>query len=382
MAEGIEPIEKYFMKKEKRIIPEGKTEIAPTELLKSTTSWPPGERPIETLSEAAEVLREADGISTEMFDTLITEADSPEKIQEVIGELNSFLELREAEMAKPLEKARDSLGQETPGTNTFYFLHLRERGREIKTIYKPSSGEKEGPTESQGLRPGIPRGSYFKRDWLTYMVDRAVGMGVVPTTVMRREKGGIGSVQKWIEGAKTLLEDSTRKINEEDEIKIAVLDAITGQQDRHKGNYVVAEDGRGEAIDNGLSFGPSIKTLHRGEVTESLSALETFSGPLERAKEIDPRIHARVIKKVESFTKSTRRQEVLKKAFDFALGKDADEIWQAFLEKVFTISGEKRLPVDYSQVDALSKIKFSLGEEAKGAVEMAEEKAEEERAAA
>lgn len=362
------------MKKEKdTTLPEDKTEIAETELVRSGSgSFPPAERPVETLAEAAEILREVDQISTEMFDTLISEANSPEEIRKIIKELNAFLELREAEIAKPPEKPRDKQGYESPGTNVFYKLYLRERGREIKTIYKPSGGEKEGPTESQGLRAGIPRGSYFKREWLTYMVDRALGLGVVPTTVLRRERNGIGSVQKWVEGGKTLLEDPDRKIREEDIVSIGLLDEVTGQQDRHKGNYVATSDGRGEAIDNGLSFGPSIKALHREEMTEILPTLTAFSGPLEQSKEIDIGVHRQVIKKMEDFRESARRQEVLKKAFDFVLGDESEEIWQAFLEKVFEISGEKHLSVDYSRVDAWAKIKYALGEEAIGAVEMAE----------
>jgi hypothetical protein len=124
------------------------------------------------------------------------------------------------------------------GVNSSYELELDGIGR---TVFKPQKGETD-------CRRPITPGSYFLREVAAYRVDRRFGFDLVPITVIRTISGDIGSVQKWVELDRYFITDYTRL----DQARMAVLDYVLANTDRHGVNWRTQDDSRPAAVDNGL----------------------------------------------------------------------------------------------------------------------------------
>lgn len=113
--------------------------------------------------------------------------------------------------------------------------------------------EPDDPTEWQRddiTNTAAPLG---EREVLAYRVDKELGLGLVPKTVYGEYEGRKGSVQSFVENAS---DAAYTPSNEEDAARMAVLDAVIGNQDRKQtGNALVTDEGKLVAIDHGLSFG-------------------------------------------------------------------------------------------------------------------------------
>lgn len=100
-----------------------------------------------------------------------------------------------------------------------------------------------------------------EREVCASVVDRALGFDLVPPTV-GREVGGLGpgSAQAWVE-ARTAWRcivdgeyDYRRDLRNPWLHRLAALDFVTGQIDRHANNFIVDAEKRVYAIDNGYAF--------------------------------------------------------------------------------------------------------------------------------
>jgi hypothetical protein len=103
-------------------------------------------------------------------------------------------------------------------------------------------------------------------------LDDLLGFGVVPPTALRKHDDDIMvTVQEWIPDARSFYYASVHNlpINEEDLIKIAIIDLITAQIDRHDDNLVVTPDGHVYAIDNERIFRGHIDSAAVQEVAGS-----------------------------------------------------------------------------------------------------------------
>lgn len=320
---------------------------------------PSREKGSEKLSEISEILRSADRLTVELYDAMIAETGSPEEMREIIKDLNALLELNEAKPCEPPCKYLDNLGDKGErGANQVYLLRLVERGRELAGVYKPLKGE-----ERNALKAGIEDGSLYKREWLAFMVDRALDLGVVPPTVLRDEDMGLGSVQAFVKDADSALKEPLREKNPEDLVKVALLHKLTGQQDGHRGNILVSRGPKGEtdAIDNGESFGAA---LYDATGKEVFPPLRVFSRALEEAKDISTAVQTPLLEiHLRKFLESPRRQESLKKAFDFVLGEEAEGVWGAFMKTAKDLLKKGQLPRDYDAKVARAEIKFGWSQE-------------------
>ncbi|MPZ52376.1 MAG: phosphatidylinositol kinase [Acidimicrobiia bacterium] len=117
-------------------------------------------------------------------------------------------------------------------------------------VYKAESGE----------RPlwDFPRGSLWRREIAFYLLDRALGFGVVPETVEANGPMGMGSAQQHVSmdnafDPRTLLDPPDERF-----WPIAILDVIANNADRKLG-HVLVDGGSLWAIDNGLTFHPEEK---------------------------------------------------------------------------------------------------------------------------
>ncbi len=313
----------------------------------------------ESRREIPEILQRADTIDAAMFEVRLEEAmslggeeatDSTRVagIRGVLKELNACQEIREAKPKDPDHPTKnlgDKLGltpeqiEEGLITNRSFILDLAERGQSLETVYKPSRGEPDFL-----VRGGIEEQTGYRREWLARKVSEAFELGIVPPTVLRKEGEGIGSVQKWVEGAKTPEEAPDRIMMQDELVKLALLDYLIGNQDRvHGRNHLIGKAGEVYAIDNSLSFNAP---LYNEEGEERVSALQVASLPLEQIKNVDENVHTKVVMKhLQVFWNSPARQRVLKEAFKFALGEDAEDVWRAFSLRVQETLEKEMLPL-------------------------------------
>jgi hypothetical protein len=175
----------------------------------------------------------------------------------------------------------------TGSINGVHKITLRDaEGDEVEAIFKPSSGEawtseevsrnqveayKEDNdlnTEEANEQLGSEFGfgddepvretitnrdfSYADREAAAYELDEALGLNVVPPTIVREIDGERGMVQQFVETGGLGLHDAG--IDQDSVYGLAILDIATGNTDRHAGNVLIDTDRRVVAIDQGLSF--------------------------------------------------------------------------------------------------------------------------------
>ena len=214
-------------------------------------------------------------------------------------------------------------------------------GRAMPALYKAEAREIESDKAfekeyGRGVRPGIESGSSPSREWLAYQIDKALQLDVVPATVVRTGPEGRGSFQDWRVSA-SLKEKPWVKMTREDEqfrgemAKIALLDLVAENSDRHCSNFVQTPDGKLVAIDNGLI------------APKPLSGIDHVrSFPLWSLE--GQEIPAPLVESVERLRGAPAVMEVLQKAFKAALGNDGERAWQAFAGRLEQVSGSKRFP--------------------------------------
>jgi uncharacterized repeat protein (TIGR03843 family) len=158
-------------------------------------------------------------------------------------------ELTDGQWLALLEEGEAEVEGRLPWSSNATFLVTVRRGdRSGRAVYKPGRGER-------GLWD-FPGGLY-RREVAAFELDRALGLGVIPATVLRRDAPfGEGSLQRFIEAD---FSEHYFSLREEavhlDALRvIAAFDLLANNADRKGGHLLVDDDGRVWAIDNGLSF--------------------------------------------------------------------------------------------------------------------------------
>ena len=103
------------------------------------------------------------------------------------------------------------------------------------------------------LRADVPKGSQWRREVAAYSLDNAASLGLVPETVIRHEPQldfDNGSLQAEVPAGPKRLD----QYENADVDRMAALDYVLGNTDRHNENYMTQENGRPAAIDNGLTM--------------------------------------------------------------------------------------------------------------------------------
>lgn len=138
------------------------------------------------------------------------------------------------------------------GSNYTFFVEISDGASlSCRAVYKPARGE--APLWD------FPSQSLYKREYLAYQVSEALGLGMVPLTVIRDGPYGVGSVQLFIEAQEgrhyfNLLSSHTAEM-----LRIAVFDCLINNADRKAGHCLIDREGCIWAIDHGLSFLPGDK---------------------------------------------------------------------------------------------------------------------------
>lgn len=208
---------------------------------------------------------------------------------------------------------------------------MRIDGRTLPCVYKSKH------SEEPRLRAGIQAGTYYRREWLAGQIDRALGLDVVPATVIRDGTDGVGSAQDWQVGdLANRVVGFWDKLDAADAESICVLDALIQNTDRHSGNFLVTPSRRGIAIDNGLGF--------------SLGSDATYSALLANSPEfaVTGRTRRRLTRFLDDDNDDARRE--LRACFASAFEEDGDLLYEAFMKRV------RRLQRGAAVIDVLYNI--------------------------
>jgi len=178
------------------------------------------------------------------------------------GEESRSIELRVDDVDDPIEhllRGEISIEGRMPySSNATFLVHVEHEGRSHPAIYKPMRGERP----LWDFEPGLHR-----REVAAYLLSEALGVGVVPPTVLRDGPLGEGSVQ-WFVTADHRQHYFT--IHEQfpelhDLLRaMALLDIIANNTDRKSGHCLLVPPTETEpasvwGIDQGLCFSPEYK---------------------------------------------------------------------------------------------------------------------------
>ncbi len=150
----------------------------------------------------------------------------------------------------------EPVGQVVWGSNYTYLVNVSADRSTIQAIYKPARGE----------RPlwDFPHGSLVEREAAAYLVSEALGWGLVPPTILRREgPAGAGSLQAYIE-ADPEEHYFTLSPEQKDRLRpLALFDILVNNADRKGGHILVDGEGTLWSIDHGVCFHeePKLRTV-------------------------------------------------------------------------------------------------------------------------
>jgi hypothetical protein len=198
------------------------------------------------------------------------------------------------------------------------------------------------------MREHVTPGKQTEREIAAWEVAKRAGLEdlVAPVIEYEHEDHGLGALIAWQVGE--IAEHHPDPFDgEEDMARAAIFDYVIGNADRHKGNWLVGEDGKLRLIDHGLAFPDNVDK----DTSSNQQFEEYFAGFFEAAKSDPPRYQfflKAVRDTAEQFLKSRERI--------------ADAVTSVGL------SDEARFGVDYR----IGKLKSLLEQ-----IEEAEEKAKE-----
>jgi hypothetical protein len=138
-------------------------------------------------------------------------------------------------------------GQFTRGYNYTFLVNVRYEGNEIPAVYKPGRGE-------QPLWD-FPENTLAGREVCAYLVSQALGLGLVPFTLLRDGPLGPGSLQQYIDHNPNY-HYFTFKPAEFDRLRpVTLFDLLVNNADR-KGSHILVQKRTRKLylIDHGLCF--------------------------------------------------------------------------------------------------------------------------------
>jgi len=157
---------------------------------------------------------------------------------------------------------------------------------EALAVYKPQRGE----------RPlwDFPDGTLCAREYAAYVVDRALGWGLVPPTVLREGPAGLGAVQLYIEEDETFDVHDVPQTHPDELRRMALLDVVINNADRKAGHLIADTSGKLWGVDHGVCFHEEVKlrtviwTFEGEPISEALVGdLETFARDGAWKRELD-----------------------------------------------------------------------------------------------
>jgi hypothetical protein len=138
-------------------------------------------------------------------------------------------------------------GRLVDASNATFYCAVERDGRSAACVYKPIAGE----------RPlwDFPDGTLAEREVAAYEVAVAMGLSIVPPTVLRDGPVGPGMVQLWIDVDESVVVARFMRRRDVELLRhVAVLDAVINNADRKGGHLLPTTAGHVYAVDHGVSF--------------------------------------------------------------------------------------------------------------------------------
>lgn len=160
----------------------------------------------------------------------------------------------------PIREAIDLGAVEVEGrfvdaSNATLFAHCSFGDLKVPVIYKPIAGE----------RPlwDFPDGNLANRELAAYLLSEALGLHVVPYTIVREGPFGPGMVQEWIEIVEEIDVVALGQTHDARIRKLAFFDAIINNTDRKYGHILPSSDEEIFGCDHGVTFhvDPKLRTV-------------------------------------------------------------------------------------------------------------------------
>jgi hypothetical protein len=177
-----------------------------------------------------------------------------ERFRKAAGDLAAVAPPADAPVLENLATAGiAAAGQVARASNAVFLLELEAADPHVpdqpmRAIYKPARGE----------RPlwDFPRRTLHLRERAAYLLSAALGMEVVPPTVLRDGPVGPGSVQLYIHPRTVPLDGDAAAGIEAQLRRLAAFDVLANNADRKATHLLVDGDGHLWGIDNALTFLP------------------------------------------------------------------------------------------------------------------------------
>ncbi len=144
--------------------------------------------------------------------------------------------------------ALEVLGRLPWSSNYSFLAAVRLQGSEQRAVYKPGRGERPLRDYPGGL---------FRREVAAYELSSALGLGIVPETVLRPDgPHGKGSVQRFVDAdfAEHYFTLLNEPLHHAQLRRIAAFDLLVNNGDRKGGHLLIDWEGRIWGIDHGLCF--------------------------------------------------------------------------------------------------------------------------------
>lgn len=141
-------------------------------------------------------------------------------------------------------------------------LWLEYGGHRVSAAFKSMDYERLGLTHFENAPPELNFKDSFRYERAAYLLDRLLGMGMVPVTVLREVQGREGALVAWVEDAITEQERLRLGLAPEDadilirqRADMRLFDALTYNLDNNLGNQLwTTRDWRLHLIDHTRSF--------------------------------------------------------------------------------------------------------------------------------
>jgi uncharacterized repeat protein (TIGR03843 family) len=160
----------------------------------------------------------------------------------------------DASMPDLLRRGRlEVLGVMPWSSNGTFLVRVTDGDRHAPAVYKPERGERP----LWDFPPGL-----WRREAAAHEVSDALGLGLVPPTVVREDAPlGVGSLQAFVPAR---FERHYFTMREDDALlpalrRLCALDVVLNSADRKAGHCLLDDEGRVWAIDNGLTFHTEFK---------------------------------------------------------------------------------------------------------------------------
>lgn len=147
----------------------------------------------------------------------------------------------------------DIVGRMPDSSNATFLVTITHGDVNMQAIYKPLRGERP----LWDFEPGLHR-----REVAAFLLSEALGLGLVPITILRDGPFGEGSVQFFVES--DTREHYFSLFEERPELhdrlrEFAIFDFVANNTDRKSGHCLLGIDGNVWGIDHGVCFSADFK---------------------------------------------------------------------------------------------------------------------------